>query len=80
MRYIAKDERISDEAAAPKWLKYASDVVIAELGFVLATKHIKDADLGQQFAAEAQVAWKRLYERHVSRAEINQSRSLGGNT
>jgi hypothetical protein len=80
MRYIVKDARISDATATPKWLKYASDVILAELGFVLASKHIKDNDLAQQFAAEAQVAWKRLYDRHISRAEVNQSRSLGGNT
>jgi hypothetical protein len=80
MQYYAKDARISDSAASPKWLQFASDVVLAELCNVLAAKHIKDAEAAAGFAADAQVAWRRLYDKHTAMAELNQPRSLGGNS
>lgn len=80
MRYYAKDARISDPANDTNWLKFASDVVLAELCYVLAAKHIKDAEAAAGFAQDAQVAWKRLYDKHTAMLEINQPRSLGGNS
>lgn len=78
MRYYGRDEKITLDTGKSKWLKYCSDVVIAELGFILAGKHIKDANLAAAFQQEAQVAWKRLYDRHISLQEINQVRTMGG--
>jgi hypothetical protein len=80
MRYYAKDVRISSATADSRWMKYAPDIVLAELCLALASKHIKDPEAAQGFAQDAQVAWKRLYDKHVAMAEINQPRSLGGNT
>lgn len=80
LRYFGKDERIRDALARPKWLKYASDVVMAELGKIIADKHIKDAQAAAGFSADAQAGWQRLYAKHTAMQEINQARSLGGTT
>ena len=80
MQYYAKDARISDSSADPKWLQYAADVVLAELLTILAGKHIKDAESAAGFAADAQAAWLRLYQKHTAMMELNQPRSLGGNS
>ena len=80
MRYYGKDARIRDEMASPKWLAYAADVVMAELGKIIADKHIKDAQAAASFSADAQAGWQRLYAKHTAQQEINQARSMGGNT
>ena len=80
MRYFGKDERIRDALASPKWLKYASDIVMAELGKIIADKHIKDAQAAASFAADAQAGWQRLYAKHTAMQEVNQARALGGTT
>ena len=80
MRYYGKDDRLRDELASPKWLKYAADVVMAELGKVISDKHIKDVQAAASFAADAQMAWQRLYAKHTSQQEVNMARALGGNT
>ena len=80
MRYNQKDSRITDEGTPSRWLKYCADLVLAELGFVLAGKHIKDAGLAAAFQADAQASWKKLYDRHIAQQEINQARSMGGNS
>jgi hypothetical protein len=80
MRYYAKDVRISTSTADSRWMKFAPDIVLAELCMALASKHIKDPEAAAGFAQDAQVAWKRLYDKHVAMAEINQPRSLGGNS
>lgn len=80
MKYYAKDARIKDEVASPKWLQYASDVVLAELGAIIAGKHLKDMAAAAGFSQDAQVAWKRLYDKHTAMGEINAPRSLGGNS
>lgn len=78
MRYYQKDVRITDEALSSRWLKYCSDLVLAELGYILAGKHIKDGTLAAAFQSDAQVSWKKLYDRHIAQQEINQARSMGG--
>jgi hypothetical protein len=80
MRYYAKDVRISSDTADSRWMKYAPDIVLAELCQALASKHIKDPEAAAGFTQDAQVAWKRLYDKHIAMAEINQPRSLGGNS
>jgi hypothetical protein len=82
MRYYAKDVRMSDPAqtANSKWLRFAQDLVLAELCQVLAAKHIKDAEAAAGFAKDASEARTRLYATHTARMETNQPRSLGGNS
>lgn len=80
MRYYAKASRVKDDTVVSPWLTHASDLVLAELGAVIAGKHIKDAEAAMGFAQDAQVARKRLYDKHTALGEINQSRSLKGNS
>jgi hypothetical protein len=78
--YYAKDVRLNAENVTSLWLKYAADVVLAELCQIIARNHIKDPEAAAGFAQDAQVAWKRLYDKHVSILETNHPRALGGNT
>lgn len=77
MHYYGKDASLSTDFANSKWLKYAGDLVAAELGKVLAEKHYRDAAAAAAFAADAQLAWKRLYDKHTAMQEINSSRVMG---
>lgn len=73
--YFGKDERLTG-TGSPKWLQHASDVVLAELGKILAEKHIKDANAAAGFAADAQAAWTRLYHKHIAMQEVNNSHAM----
>lgn len=75
MRYYAKDA-ILDSNIENKWLKYASDVVLAELGYVLASKHMQHGELAAAFQVDAQAAWTRLYNTHTAREESNRIRQM----
>lgn len=75
MRYKAKDD-ILDTNIENKWLKHASDVVLAELGIVMAEKHMQHPKLAETFRNDAGVAWTRLYNKHVAREEENQNRVM----
>lgn len=77
--YYQKDARIT-AGAESKWLNYAGDVVMAEVGKVLAEKHIQNPGAAAGFTQDAQVAWKRLYDKHTAMQELNQPRYMGGNT
>lgn len=78
MNFYGRDVSIRDDSANSLWLKYAGDLVLAELGKVIAGKHIKDGAAEASFAADAQLAWKRLYQAHIARDELNISRRMGG--
>lgn len=78
MTYYGKDSRLTDTATESQWMKYAGDVVAAELGKAIAEKHLRDMQGAQAFAAEAAEAWTRLYHKHIARGEVNISRALGG--
>lgn len=75
MRYMAKDDALTTNIQN-KWLKFASDVVLAELGIVFAEKHMQHFELAQTFRADATAAWNRLYSVHVARQEANLSRVM----
>lgn len=75
MRYLARDA-VLDTNIQNKWLKYASDVVAAELGVVLAEKHMQHAELALAFRTDAKAAWDRLYVAHVARQEVNMNRVM----
>jgi hypothetical protein len=75
MRYKAKDTTL-DTNIENQWLKYASDVVLAELGIVMAEKHMQHPKLAEAFRNDAGVAWTRLYSKHTAREEDNHSRVM----
>lgn len=75
MRYMAKDV-ILDSNIQNKWLTYAADVVIAELGVIMAEKHMQHFELAATFRADAKAAWAKLYATHIARTEVNQNRVM----
>lgn len=79
MRYYAKASRIRDDMVVSPWLQYAADLVLAELGTIIAGKHIQNPEAAAGFASDAKGAWKRLYDKHVALGELNHPRALGGN-
>lgn len=75
LRYMAKDATLSTNIEN-KWLKHASDVVIAELGAIMAKQHMQFFELAATFEQDAQKAWNRLYTKHVARQEANHERVM----
>lgn len=71
--YYGKGDLLSGTS---KWYTHAGDVVAAEMGRMLAEKHIKDANAAAGFAFDAQTAWNRLYHKHVAMTELNVERSM----
>lgn len=74
--YSARDATLSTNIEN-KWLKYAADLVIAELGAVMAEKYIQDQNLANTFRADAQIAWRRLYKKHIAMREAARVRNMG---
>jgi len=75
--YYAKGDLISGTS---KWYTHAGDVIAAEVGRILAEKHLKDHNTAAGFSADATKAWARLYNKHIAWEEINTVRVMGGNT
>lgn len=78
MQYYARDTDMAAANLETEWLKHASDVVMAELGYVLASKHVQLPELAAAFQQDTLRAWDRLYVRHCEIQETNQLRSMGG--
>ena len=76
--YYGKGGRLTDTGTLSKWFLHAGDVVAAEVGKILAEKHIKDAAAAAGFAADAQAAWTRLYHKHIAMQELNNSHVMNG--
>lgn len=75
MKYYAQDVSPTTNIQN-QWLKYAADVVIAELGQIMAGQHMQNTALAETFKTAAAEAWNRLYTQHVARTEANQSRVM----
>lgn len=75
MRYLARAEPLTSNIENV-WLRYASDVVIAELGAVIAKQHMQHGELAATFAEDARIAWDRLYRVHIGRQETNRARLM----
>jgi hypothetical protein len=74
-RYFAADTVLSTNIEN-QWLKHAPDVVIAELGAVMAKQHMQYMELAATFENDAKVAWDRLYKAHIARQEANIERVM----
>lgn len=62
--------------ATSQWYTHAGDVIAAEVGRLLAEKHIKDSNAAAGFALDAQTAWNRLYHKHVAMTELQTERAM----
>lgn len=59
------------------WTQYAGELLIAELGFVLASQYIRNADAAEKFAIGITRESQRLYTKHIARLEAGRQRSRG---
>jgi hypothetical protein len=73
--YNAKDTVLSADGEN-LWLTHASDLVIAELGAVMAGQHMQHQALANTFTVEIQKAWERLYRETIARQEVNRERVM----
>lgn len=76
-RYMGKAEDFAAADTETPWLAYASDLVMAALGEIIAGQHLFNATLAQGFAVNKQTAWNRLMAKDTSVREVNQQRSSG---
>lgn len=61
-----------------KWMTFAPEWLMCELGALLAAYHIRDPDAAGAFRQDADKAKQRLFVQHIARAEANAERIMGG--
>jgi hypothetical protein len=76
MRYYNAAEVLSSNIEN-LWLKYASDVMMGEVGQIMAGRYIQNPALEAQFKTDAERAWDRLYRQHIGREQMNSAPSMG---
>jgi len=77
MRYYATDVLPSTGNIENKWLKHASDLFIAELGYIIAGKYIRNPQLAAEFQQDSIIARDRLYKKHERRQHTNRVYGMG---
>ena len=61
-----------------KWLEYASALLIAETGVVVAAQHLQSDKMAQLFMKQADLARNQLLRKNTAMAESNKSRLMEG--
>lgn len=59
------------------WLKYASDWVIAETGYIIANEHMQSDKMAAKFLSQIQAARARILQRDTAIKEANRDRFKG---
>lgn len=77
MRYYAQDVLPSTGNIENKWLKEAPDLILAELGTIIAGEYIRNPQLAAEYAQKATIARDRLYKRHERRMHANRTYGMG---
>lgn len=77
MRYYAQDILPSTGNIENKWLKEAPDLILAELGTIIAGEYIRNPQLAAEYAQKATIARDRLYKRHERRMHANRTYGMG---
>ena len=78
MRYYAKGLDISAANVEISWLLHAADLVAAEVGLVIAEKHLQNQALADSMRSSAMEAQAALLHRHTAMQEVNRNRLVGG--
>lgn len=78
-RYYEKDLAFNSvaETGENRWLKYASDLLMAVGGEQFATKHLQNPQLAAGFQTDIQRAWDRLRIEHERRKHTNRDYEMG---
>lgn len=75
-RYAAKQLALSTNIEN-NWLKYAADLMIAEVGEAVASQHMQNEKLAALFRGGKKEAWTRLAIMHESRIHTNRDYTMG---
>lgn len=83
MRYYARAADLSgtygdSNNIENKWLEYASDLFIAEVGIIIAVQYLQSATMGALFGQQAAVAKDRLVRKDTIMKEVNKQRFMEG--
>lgn len=76
-RYYAKDTALSDSVDTNLWTTNADDLLVAELGVVMAGQYARRVDLAQVFATQKAEAVKRLTAFDIARMQAARSAVRG---
>lgn len=76
LRYNAKQASLATNIENA-WLKYASDLMIAEVATVIAAQKMQNKELAAVFASARDDAWQRLFVMHESLQHTNREYSMG---
>jgi len=76
MRYAGAQPDLSTNIEND-WLKYATDLMIAEVGYAIASTKMQNDKLASAFAVDKEKAWQRLWLMHEARQHVNQNYSMG---
>ena len=77
-RFYIRDTALTSNVEN-KWLLYASDLMVAETGFIMASTYLKDNDLASKFQADIGRARDRLNLVNEARAHTNRNYMMGDN-
>lgn len=77
LRYYAKDVSVTTGNIENKWLKWAPDLFVAEVGAVMAGRYLQNSTLEQEFLKDIAVARSRLLVQHESRIHTGRTYSMG---
>ena len=75
--YFKSATAAADNSVENVWMKWASDLLLAVTGEVVAMQHLQDPELGMTFTAMKGVAQDRLARLDTAREEANRDRSMG---
>ena len=83
MRYYQRDDTLMGDYGGAnnienKWLKHASDWLIAETGAIVAAQQLQSNAMAAMFVQQAQLAKRRVLSVNVLMEETSKSRILGG--
>lgn len=75
-KYFARDVAPLDEGTENKWLKHVPQLLLADTGLVMASQHLRDADVIQMFSAQRTEAYQALMNFNTAREEANRTREM----
>lgn len=77
-RYYAKQDDPTDTTSSENaWFEHAPDLIIAEVGVVVAGQHIQDIEKVALFQTQANEARARMFVEATAREEAGRSRRMG---
>lgn len=75
-RYYARATSLTTNVEN-SWLKHAADLVLAEVGYIMADKYLQNSNLATRFQTDIVTARQRLYVKHEARRHANRLYGMG---